>query len=62
MHYICTGDCKGVSDKPGNCQTASCPRFNQPLIACECTNGKHNREDLDKINNLHPTSKSEENS
>jgi hypothetical protein len=40
-HYICTGGCKGVAPEAGNCQTAGCPRFGQPLIACSCTDGGH---------------------
>ncbi|MDP3941643.1 MAG: hypothetical protein Q8Q49_05035 [bacterium] len=40
-HYICTGECEGVSDKPGTCQAESCSKFHQPLIECNCTDGKH---------------------
>lgn len=41
MHYICTGTCKGVSDKPGVCQDPSCPKHQHPLEACDCADGKH---------------------
>jgi hypothetical protein len=40
-HYICTGGCEGVSEKPGTCQAIACPKFNKPLIECECADGKH---------------------
>jgi len=41
-HYICTGGCEGVSDKPGLCQTEDCPKFEQPLDECNCEDGRHN--------------------
>ncbi len=41
-HYICTGTCGGVADKPGVCQAATCPMHGKPLVACNCTDGKHN--------------------
>lgn len=41
VHYICTGGCGGVSDKPGVCQAALCPKHGQPLVVCDCTDGKH---------------------
>ncbi len=40
-HYICTGGCKGVSDNPGTCQASDCPKNNQPLKECNCTDDKH---------------------
>lgn len=43
-HYVCDGNCGGVSDVPGVCQTPSCPRYDQPLRECECEDGKHGRE------------------
>jgi hypothetical protein len=41
MHNICTGGCKGVSETPGVCQTNGCPKHEQPLEACDCTDSKH---------------------
>lgn len=41
IHYICTGTCKGVSDKPGVCQTEGCPKHHAPLEPCDCADGKH---------------------
>ncbi|OGZ01928.1 MAG: hypothetical protein A2946_04130 [Candidatus Liptonbacteria bacterium RIFCSPLOWO2_01_FULL_53_13] len=40
-HYICTGGCGGVSDKPGVCQAETCAKHGQPLELCGCTDGKH---------------------
>lgn len=40
-HYICTGTCKGVSEKPGTCGDKSCPLFGEALTSCDCTDGKH---------------------
>ena len=41
-HYICTGGCMGVSDKPGVCQATDCPKHGKPLEECSCKDGKHN--------------------
>lgn len=40
-HYICTGGCMGVSDKPGLCQAKNCPKHKHPLELCDCKDGKH---------------------
>ena len=40
-HYICTGTCKGVSDTPGTCQAKDCPKHEEILQPCDCTDGKH---------------------
>ena len=41
IHYICSGECKGVSNNPGNCQAAHCSMYGKPLIMCDCEDGKH---------------------
>lgn len=41
QHYICTGGCKGISDKPGVCQTEGCPKQGHPLELCDCAGGQH---------------------
>lgn len=41
-HYICTGGCKGVSEEQKNCGAEDCSKHDQPLTACDCTDGKHN--------------------
>ncbi len=40
-HYICTGDCQGISDKPGSCQANTCQKYNKPLTECDCSDNKH---------------------
>ncbi|HLC19863.1 MAG TPA: hypothetical protein VJK72_03015 [Candidatus Nanoarchaeia archaeon] len=41
MHYICEGDCGGVSNKKKNCGAEDCTCFDEPLTACSCSDGKH---------------------
>ena len=41
IHYICTGNCGGVADKPGVCQAEDCPKHGEALEECECTDGQH---------------------
>ncbi len=40
-HYICTGGCAAVADKPGVCQAETCPKHGMPFKECNCTDGKH---------------------
>ena len=40
-HYICTGECGGVSNQPGNCQAEACSLHNEPLVECQCENNMH---------------------
>ena len=40
-HYICTGGCGGVSDKPGTCQATDCPKHGKPLQECHCQDNMH---------------------
>ena len=40
-HYICTGGCKGVSDKPGTCQAKDCAKYGKNLDRCTCGDGNH---------------------
>jgi hypothetical protein len=40
-HFICTGGCEGVSDKPGTCQAKDCPDYGKPLKECDCEDGEH---------------------
>jgi hypothetical protein len=41
-HYICKGECKGVSEVQCNCQAQDCNLHSIPLEECNCTDGKHN--------------------
>jgi len=40
-HYICTGECRGVSDVPMACGAAGCHKKGEPLVECNCGDGKH---------------------
>ena len=44
-HYICTGECDGVSDTPGTCQDGTCGKHQQSLQGCDCSDKKHGREE-----------------
>lgn len=47
-HYICTGGCGGVSEKPGVCQATDCPLHDKPLVQCGCAAIKHTT-DLERV-------------
>ena len=40
-HYICKGECKNVSEKPGVCEASDCSQPGHPLITCNCLDQKH---------------------
>lgn len=40
-HYICRGECHGVSPTPGVCQTQNCSKISQALEPCACQDGSH---------------------
>lgn len=40
-HYVCSGECKGVSDNPGSCRAKDCSKHEQKLKPCECEEGDH---------------------
>ncbi len=40
-HYICLGECEGVSNNPGVCQASDCNRYNEKLVPCHCADGDH---------------------
>ena len=40
-HYICTGNCEGVAEDPGDCQSPDCIKFGDALVPCNCIDGKH---------------------
>ena len=40
-HYVCRGECAGVSDAPGVCQAEDCARSKEALEACDCEDGSH---------------------
>ena len=43
-HYICTGECKAVSESAeAICETATCSRHGMKLEECSCEDGRHGR-------------------
>ena len=40
-HYVCSGGCKTVSDKPGYCYVSNCYRHRNPLSECRCEDDEH---------------------
>jgi hypothetical protein len=40
-HFICKGTCNGVSPVMRRCGAKDCTLYDQPLVACSCTDGKH---------------------
>ena len=47
-HYICTGECAGISEKAGVCQSPTCSKHGQPLSECDCSDGKHGKDEKKK--------------
>lgn len=45
-HYVCIGECQGVSETPLSCQMQSCLKHGLPLLECNCNSGKH--EEINK--------------
>jgi len=35
-HYICEGECHGVSGEPGTCQDKNCSLYGEELLECDC--------------------------
>jgi hypothetical protein len=40
-HYICTGECGGMSEKPQKCMAEYCSMYGKPFAECNCEDGKH---------------------
>lgn len=47
-HFICTGDCNGVSETPGTCQAPDCQQYSQALAECHCEDGMHGKESTEE--------------
>lgn len=45
IHYICTGECGAVSEKPGTCHAEHCSKKGKSFAQCGCSDGKHGRSD-----------------
>ena len=60
-HYICSGECGGISKKAGVCETAGCSMQGQDLELCECEDITHNMEEMslnDEEDNTNETDES----
>ena len=44
MHYVCEGDCGGVAEDEGNCQSEGCSKHGEALAGCECEDKNHGKE------------------
>ena len=51
MHYICTAECGGVSEKPGKCQAKTCSKHDQSLEPCDCNDKRHYDKQKKKAEN-----------
>lgn len=40
-HYVCTGNCGGVSEIPTSCQTKNCTKYKKRYKKCYCYSKKH---------------------
>lgn len=40
-HFVCTGDCKAVSEQEGICQSDFCNKQGEELAICGCEDGEH---------------------
>lgn len=40
-HYVCKGDCGGVSDEKKKCSAEGCSLYGVELEECDCTDGNH---------------------
>lgn len=44
-HYVCKGECGGESDYSKKCGTKECSLYQRDLVECDCTDGKHHKEE-----------------
>lgn len=40
-HYVCIGECEGMSEKPAVCHAEDCSKQNEPFAECDCSDGRH---------------------
>ena len=43
VHFVCSGECSGVSETPMACGMKDCSKYNHPLIKCDCADNSHKR-------------------
>ncbi|MDP3900939.1 MAG: hypothetical protein Q8Q38_01165 [bacterium] len=44
-HYVCLGECGGVSEHPGICTAEPCSHHGKPLEPCECQDAEHKQQE-----------------
>lgn len=45
IHFVCRGECGGVSKTPGSCKAEECSKKGLPLDPCHCTDGSHEKDE-----------------
>lgn len=40
-HYVCKGECGGVSEEKKKCSADGCSMYGQELEECNCIDGRH---------------------
>ncbi len=40
-HFVCLGECGGVSHDPGTCQAETCSMHGRNLVECSCKMPEH---------------------
>lgn len=45
-HFVCKGECNGLSEEPGLCQAdmTTCTKAGTPLDPCSCDDNMHGKE------------------
>ena len=44
-HFVCTGDCKSISEEQGICQSDFCNKKGEDLAICGCEDGEHTKSE-----------------
>lgn len=47
QHFICEGECKGVSDTPTTCGSGICTKKGHEFMTCDCEDGLHGKEPVE---------------
>lgn len=46
-HYVCKGECGGVSETQGACGNETCSMHGEMMEACNCNDGQHGRTEIE---------------
>ncbi len=47
MHFICSGECQGVSPVAKVCESENCSQQGEALVACDCLDNQHGRHEAE---------------